>query len=1171
MHYRYERTKNLMGTLEEESTCCDGQLQSIFNLQETSDHLHDPSFVNHNKSARFNNPKKQYFSMKTFLPARLLSSIVLLLCITVSFAQTSRTNNKTSNAYRGSYQRFGTGSMAGHSFEIRNGTLWGWGNNSQGQLGDGSVTRRTTAVQIGTAANWLSVASGGYHAVAIKSDGTLWAWGRNDLGQVGNGTLTQKTTPVQIGTGTHWVSVAAGTYQTFALKSDGTLWAWGFNAFSQLGDGTTTDRNSPGQVGTATNWVKITAGDRYTVALRSDGTLWAWGYNPFGQLGDGTVLNKTAPVQVGTATDWVTVTAGGEHTLAIKSNGTLWAWGANTYGQLGDGTVAPKTSPVQIGSATNWVTLTVGTTHTLALKSDGTLWCWGRNNSGQLGDGTTVDRNAPIQIGTAANWVNVVAGGPFSLALKSDGTLWSWGNNFSGQLGDGTTVTPKSTPAQISSHVNWVSVAGGYGHTVAVKSNGTLWGWGRDQNNQLGDGSALSKSTPIQIGSATNWVSVTAGEYHTVGIKADGTLWAWGFNIYGQVGDGTTSNKTVPVQIGTGTNWASVSAGGGHTLALKTDGTLWAWGDNTWGQLGNGTVTQSTGPVQIGSATNWVSVSAGGNHSTGLKSDGSLWAWGRNAFGQLGDNTATQRNSPIQVGVAVNWINVTPGYNHTIALKSDGTLWAWGDNFYGQLGTGTTATKYAPVQIGAATNWVRVGAGLSHTTALTTDGTLWAWGQNTSGQLGDGTTTQRNAPVQISGQTDIVSIMVSFTSDHTGTISAARNKICLTGKNADRQLGDGTTTNTNTFSCNNNTCLQYTLATADAGFTQPLAGTGSRTDFQSLCSLGSAIIPGGASPVAGNVADSVWVEPGVPVTANGDPYVQRHYGITPATNAATATGTIILYFTQAEFTAFNAAPNHGLNLPVDAADAANNKANLRVIKRAGTSSNGSGLYSTYAGAVTIIVPASVVWSALNNWWEITFDVTGFSGFFVNTSISVLPLQLLNVSARLVNNDALLNWKTANEQNTSRFEIERSIDITNFTKTGNVPAANTAGADYTFTDRNITALGASVVYYRLKMIDMDGSFTYSVIIPLNIKSRSAAARMYPNPVHDVANVTISALKNESIRYSIIDPYGRVIFVNKMNVTTGNNTMNIDTRTLAAGAYTLRMRGTETNKELKFVKQ
>jgi alpha-tubulin suppressor-like RCC1 family protein len=345
-----------------------------------------------------------------------------------------------------SYNQTTTG--AAHNLAIySDGALWAWGNNSYGQLGDGTNIDKNTPTKIGINTTWNSISSNSHHNLGIKNDGTLWAWGRNNHGQLGDGTNVDKNTPTQIGTDTNWSTISIGHFHSLALKNDGTLWAWGGNNGGQLGDGTNIDKNTPIQIGTDTNWSKISGGRLHNSGIKNDGTLWAWGDNSFGQLGDGTNINKITPTQIGTDINWSTISSRDLHCLAIKNNGTLWAWGYNSLGQLGIGSYINQTTPTQIGTDTNWNTISANYSKSLAIKNNGTLWGSGSNGNGDLGDGTISNKNILTQIGTDTNWATTISGGNHSIVKKNDGSLWVSGANFSGQLGDGTNVSKNTHSA----------------------------------------------------------------------------------------------------------------------------------------------------------------------------------------------------------------------------------------------------------------------------------------------------------------------------------------------------------------------------------------------------------------------------------------------------------------------------------------------------------------------------------------------------------------------------------------------------------------------------------------------------------------------------------------------------------------------------------------------------
>jgi len=342
------------------------------------------------------------------------------------------------------------------------------------------------------------------------------------------------------------------------------LYAWGRNNRGQLGLNDTLNRSSPAQVGALTTWSEIASGGGnygFSVAVKTDGTMWIWGNNDVGQLGLNDTVYRSSPVQVGALTGWFKIAAGSNFGLAIKTNGTLWSWGRNNYGQLGLNDTDNRSSPVQIGALTTWSQVSSGAYFNLAVKTDGTMWGWGNNGAGRLGINNTDNRSSPVQIGALTAWSQVSAGANSSVAIKTDGTMWSWGNNNSGQLGlnDSGAYTERSSPVQIGALTTWSKITGGSSFNVAIKTNGTMWGWGSNNAGRLGLGDTYYRSSPVQIGALTTWSQVATGENFAFAIKTNGTLWSWGNNQFGTLGlneSGTPYNRSSPVQVGALTTWS---------------------------------------------------------------------------------------------------------------------------------------------------------------------------------------------------------------------------------------------------------------------------------------------------------------------------------------------------------------------------------------------------------------------------------------------------------------------------------------------------------------------------------------------------------------------------------------------------------------------------------------
>ncbi len=369
------------------------------------------------------------------------------------------------------------------------------------------------------------------------------------------------------------------------------------------------------------NWHQIAPGYLHTLAVRADGTMWAWGDNSGNQLGDGTATARYNPIRVTAYSDWQTVAAGPYHSLARRSTGTLYGWGDNTNLQLG---ASGSSLPVLIDSNTYWqelyaagtaaVTAASSSSYSLARKTDGSFKQLGASPTGSVTASTAID------------WVTLAAGISHTAAIRADGTLWGWGTNTKGQLGDNS-ITARSIPVQTGSANNWIQVAAGTAHTVGLQNNNTLWTWGDNSYGQLGTDQIASYSkVPVQIGSGQSWKAVTAGDNHTMALRSDGTIWAFGNNGNGQLGDGSGATTNFLVQAGTDTDWKSITAHGNISYGIKNNNTLYAWGANSKGQLGDTTTVDKLSPVLVGTNTNSFVIAATSSNGGSISPSGAITA-----------------------------------------------------------------------------------------------------------------------------------------------------------------------------------------------------------------------------------------------------------------------------------------------------------------------------------------------------------------------------------------------------------------------------------------------------------------------------------------------------------------------------------------------------------------
>lgn len=689
------------------------------------------------------------------------------------------------------------------------GALWVIGNNTNGDLGDGTTISRSSPVQIAGTWSQISMHQGGW--IAVNSLGQVLGTGANTLGQLGQNDTINRSSPVQIATGTSFTQVYAGLSHAFAKTTTGTIFGWGSNVFGTLGDGTRESRSSPVQIGTS-SWAMVSTGRYGTVGILN-GNVYGWGItyftapapycnislvNPTGVTTN--ALPALSPIQLtsyNTSTfSWSSVSAGATHSVAIRSDGTIWSWGNNSSGELAtlygnSGLYLNVPSPVPLIGGGSWTSISAGASFTLGIKTDGKLFGWGTNTRNQIN-----------VVGNSVTWISATANG----GIKSDGSLWVWGASGSqGQLGDGFVSINRSSPVQIGSDTNWLqaeigTAGGGTTTSHALKTDGTLWGWGLNTAGRIGDNTTISRSSPVQVAGTAglSFTSMTCDEDGSItfAITNDKRLYVWGVASAAHGLNDTTVNRSSPVQVPG--SWNSISIKAGNVLAIRDNSTLWAWGTNSaFGPLGLGDTSGRSSPVQVGTSS-WSMVAMGSQAAGAIDINGRLFTWGSDANGQLGSITLnSHRSSPVQISSGISWTQIfaqggASGTTNTTFFgfqldtnKIIRSLWAWGNNAIGQIGDNTTANRSSPVQIGlnvrntpniGSTNPYGGGFGAPPTSitsfsrssvgenvAFTDDnGNYWHWGRNDVAQLGDSSTSNRSSPFQIPAGTYITASTTAY-------------------------------------------------------------------------------------------------------------------------------------------------------------------------------------------------------------------------------------------------------------------------------------------------------------------------------------------------------------------------------------------------------------------------
>ncbi len=688
---------------------------------------------------------------------------------------------------------------------LSDGTVQCWGSHGNGQLGDGtaaSTTGRPFPVKVGGISTAIGITAGRTHSCAVLADGSARCWGNNGNGQLGDGTQAQRVAPVAVQNLAGAIAIGGGYSHTCALFANGSVHCWGDNSSGQLGDSTLTPHLTPAAVlnmVTAVSLHVASLGSYTCVRVQGD-TAQCWGQNLSGQLGTNTVSPTKTPTPIASMAGVKYVDGGSSHTCAVLSDGTVKCWGLNAFGQLGDGTTTSHPLPTLAPTIAGAVDITTGQYHTCALFADASVQCWGQNQAGQLGNETTINSATPViavnlpcggggtsktcagcvpttcqaQKATSGSIADgcggtllcgvdkpkIATGNGFSCILVGDGTVRCWGQNSLGQLGDGSQrvryqpTTVDGAPAPVGGITNALAVVAGDSHACALLSTGKIRCWGSQSNGQLGTGAAADSAPhfdSVEVSGISTAVAVSAGRLHTCAALADGTLKCWGYNGSGQLGDGTTSQRVLPQGVAGISGAIDVQAGNAFSCALTQGGLVKCWGDASSGQLGSGS-TASLVPRNVPGLTGAVALSTAslGQFSCALMADGTLQCWGLNSTGQLGDGSVTTRTLPVGVMSLKGATAIDTGYTHTCARISDGSLKCWGNNLFGQLGDTTTTTRTLPTLVSSSANVVQVSGGQYHTCVVLKDGSAQCWGQNNYGQLGNETSIQATGPVAVS-------------------------------------------------------------------------------------------------------------------------------------------------------------------------------------------------------------------------------------------------------------------------------------------------------------------------------------------------------------------------------------------------------------------------------------
>lgn len=737
------------------------------------------------------------------------------------------------------------------------GTVWTYGDNTYGELGDGTKVSRDSLEKV-TFADGVKIkeiAAGDSHVLALDLDGNVWVWGRNNDNQLGLANTTEAILPTKLELGQRIVKVAAGYNQSFAITDDNKLIAWGLNENGELGIGTNDEKAEPTMIKNVKNVLDIAVGRTHSILVTTNGEVYTTGNNSYGSL-SGTVSKRNRFAKVENLEDIAYISSGEYHNMVLDINGKVYVWGGNKNGQLGNGNTNTINIPFEITGITNKKEIAAGKDTSFIRTKDGEIYAAGANVCGQLGSGDNNSKQEFEKINTINDVFEISAGNTYAMAITKDGTVWAWGDYYHGVSANRTEtnsnvpvkvgndrflvknrdmVIPKQANKDIeiqnaNSFNVWddKNISSNYTFTsidesiATVDANGTVTGkdigttWVKVKNNNTNE-TQIAIIKVVEEGNVTS-PKVRGGQEFALTIKADGSLHGFGYNSFGELGLGTYVGKDIPTSVDSIKTYTDLATGYDFTLTLRNDGTVWSFGRNQNGELGLGHRENRNIPTQIESLSNIIKVSAGRRHAVALDSYGDVYIWGSNSLGQLGLNGKSSVDIPTKLSLGdVEVIDIAAGQNLTAIVLSDGKLLVFGEGAenlnYTKVGnavkaqigneiivltTGGNVTKVGNTlsTIYNQKDAVDIAAKADNYMILTKGGESYNFGANTNGELGLGNNSAVTVPTKVDFDERIIDIGVGTGNSY---IISKTGLVYASGINTYGSIGNETKINTNKY------------------------------------------------------------------------------------------------------------------------------------------------------------------------------------------------------------------------------------------------------------------------------------------------------------------------------------------------------------------------------------